>query len=52
MACIICNLLSLTPLLRIDTEEYDLFLHQAISTLFRISLNQCQRPDVTEAALR
>jgi hypothetical protein len=34
-----CNLLGLTAELRIDNEEYDEFIHQAISTLFRVSLS-------------
>lgn len=47
----ICNLLALSPLLRNDTEEYDLFLKQAISVLFRTSLKS-DRPDVAETALK
>ena len=49
--CRICHLLALSPLLKNDTEEYDLFLNQAISVLFRISL-RTDRPDVAETALK
>lgn len=33
-----CNLLGLAAELKIDTEEYDKFIQQAIKTLFRVSL--------------
>lgn len=49
--CRVCHLLALSPLLRNDTEDYSLFLNQAISVLFRISLkSDC--PEVAETALK
>lgn len=46
-----CNLLGLTAELRIDNEEYDEFISQAISTLFRVSITT-NETEVSCLALR
>lgn len=46
-----CNLLGLTAELRIDNEEYDEFISQAIVTLFRVSFTM-NEPEVSCLALR
>ena len=48
----LCNLLALTPQLRVDCEEYELFIQQAISTLFQVSVKSDQSPEVATLALR
>uniref|UniRef100_A0A0P5JGL1 RE24967p n=1 Tax=Daphnia magna TaxID=35525 RepID=A0A0P5JGL1_9CRUS len=47
----VCHLLGLTAELRIDNEEYDEFIHQAITTLFRISTT-ASSPEARCIALR
>lgn len=47
-----CNLLGLTAELRIDNEEYDEFIHQAITTLFRVSLTSAHVSEVRCLALK
>lgn len=47
-----CNLLGLTAELRIDNEEYDEFIHQAIATLFRVSITTAHSSEVRCLALR
>ena len=44
-----CHLLQLAPKFRVDTEEYQSFIHLAITTLFRISIKSDNVETIAQA---